>query len=635
VTKDREMNNKVTLSEQCLKVGKIDGKAMIHGFEKDGRIIHQSIYCAKKQKSFPALITINKSVSQFEKYKSGIGLAIHDKNFTLPLKYIAVVDSEYAIKNDSQFWEEVCKNDLFDIWLPKAPFSFFSTSKNDSQNKILLLRIYEINEEFKQSDIKAKTDYYDVIKKLNREVTIKEPIISDNEFERIKALLIKSIGIIGVKKNYWIFQANPKYYDIDQALQDRVVDFKWMVKRYKDRIKVGDVGYIWKSGSDGGIVAVTEVIGNPKLYSGEEPEDVPRVPLEIKEVLERPILRSDLTKHPILSNLMIIRSPQGTNYPLTAEEAKSIENLINISKGRGGRNNNHPKNQILYGPPGTGKTYRTVNHALSIIEKMTLTDFNSSMSNKNRKELTEKFKQYKKNGQIEFITFHQNYAYEDFIQGLRPDVNRAGNGLSFEKKDGVFKKIADRALEEYKSVKEKSKNYVLIIDEINRANISRVFGELITLIEEDKRYGQVNEMEATLPSGDPFCIPPNLYIIGTMNTADKSIALLDIALRRRFEFIKVYPVTELVDKQFRNLFEKLNLQIRKEKGPDFQIGHAYLMSKNGDTPDIKEVMNNKIIPLLYEYFMNDGNAVKDILTESGIEVEENCGLCECRSYKNG
>ncbi|MFH2067677.1 MAG: AAA family ATPase [Pseudomonadota bacterium] len=295
----------------------------------------------------------------------------------------------------------------------------------------------------------------------------------------------------------------------------------------------------------------------------------------------------------------------------------------------------HPSNQILYGPPGTGKTYQTVNHALSIIEKMDLTDLNSSMSKKNRKELTEKFKQYKKKGQIEFITFHQNYAYEDFIQGLRPDVNSAGNGLSFEKKDGVFKKIADRALEEYKSVKEKSKNYVLIIDEINRANISRVFGELITLIEEDKRYGQVNEMEATLPSGDPFCIPPNLYIIGTMNTADKSIALLDIALRRRFEFIKVYPVTELVDKQFRNLFEKLNRQIRKEKGPDFQIGHAYLMSKNGDIPDIKEVMNNKIIPLLYEYFMNDGNAVKDILTESGIEVEENCGLCECRSYKNG
>ena len=293
------------------------------------------------------------------------------------------------------------------------------------------------------------------------------------------------------------------------------------------------------------------------------------------------------------------------------------------------------KNLILYGPPGTGKTYQTVNYALSIIENRGLSDLNSATHENSREELTGRFRRYKKNGQIEFITFHQNYAYEDFIQGLRPDVNRAGNGLSFEKKDGVFKNIVDRALEEYKAAKEKSKNYVLIIDEINRANISRVFGELITLIEEDKRFGQTNEIEATLPSGDPFCIPPNLYIIGTMNTADKSIALLDIALRRRFEFIKVYPVADLVDKQFRNLFEKLNLQIIKEKGPDFQIGHAYLMSKNGDTPDLKEIMNNKIIPLLYEYFMNDGKAVKDILTESGIEVEENYGLYEFGSYKNG
>ncbi|MFH2067676.1 MAG: EVE domain-containing protein [Pseudomonadota bacterium] len=629
------MDNKITLSEQCLKVGKLDGKAMIQGFEKDGKTIHQSIYCTKNKKLFPALITVNKGASPYEKHKSAIGKSINDKNFILPRKYIAVFDSEYEINNDSSLWEVVCNNGLFDVWLPEAPLSFFSKSKNDSQNKILLLRIYEINEEFKQGDIKAKTAYDDKLIKRNREVTIKKPIVTDNEFQRIKELLIQSINTIP-KKSYWMFQANPKYYDIDQALQDRV-DFKWMVKRYKDRIKVGDVAYIWKSGNGGGIVAVTKVISELKLYDDVEQEDVPRVPLKTLKVLEKPILRADLKEHSILSNLLIIKSPQGTNYPVTEEEAEAIEKIMNGPSGKTvGKvesNNNHPKNQILYGPPGTGKTYQTVNYALSIIEKMDLADLNALTQEKDRKELSKRFKNYKDSGQIEFITFHQNYAYEDFIQGLRPDFNNTGNGLSFEKKDGVFKKIADRALEEYKSVKEESKKYVIIIDEINRANISRVFGELITLIEEDKRYGQVNEMEATLPSGDPFCIPPNLYIIGTMNTADKSIALLDIALRRRFEFKKVFPESELVVEDFRDFFKKLNKLIVDEKGPDFQIGHAYLINSNGNKPVLEKVMNKKIIPLLYEYFMNDGEAVNTILQKAGVKTKESFGLYEFESFK--
>ncbi|PKM92327.1 MAG: hypothetical protein CVU81_01075 [Euryarchaeota archaeon HGW-Euryarchaeota-1] len=260
-----------------------------------------------------------------------------------------------------------------------------------------------------------------------------------------------------------------------------------------------------------------------------------------------------------------------------------------------------------------------------------------------RKKLVERFNYYKKEGQVEFVTFHQNYAYEDFIQGLRPNVkngNESG-GLSFELKDGVFKRISDRA-------KESSKNYVIIIDEINRANISRVFGELITLIEEDKRLGAENEMTVTLPySEEKFGVPKNLYIIGTMNTADKSIALLDIALRRRFEFIQMYPTDKLIDELIkdenkREILKKLNEKIRdpEKKGVDFQIGHSYFMNKDC----LKNIFNKKIIPLLIEYFMNDTKEVKGILTktfeiekakELELKVDENKykdeGLIQCSS----
>lgn len=152
-------------------------------------------------------------------------------------------------------------------------------------------------------------------------------------------------------------------------------------------------------------------------------------------------------------------------------------------------------------------------------------------------------------------------------------------------------------------------NYVLILDEINRANISKVFGELITLLEEDKRIGNENEMSVTLPSGEVFSVPSNLYIIGTMNTADKSIALVDIALRRRFQFIPVYPDSTIIethckseDKVEKTAFMlALNKLLRKEKGVDFQIGHAYFLKSNS----LSDVINENIIPLLTEYFRND------------------------------
>lgn len=422
--------------------------------------------------------------------------------------------------------------------------------------------------------------------------------------------------------------------------------------------------------------------------------------------------------------------------------------------------NQFPLNQILYGPPGTGKTYHTVLEAAKVVTGNLLITYDEALKVFNENLGT----------QIEFITFHQNYSYEDFIQGLRPDTGN-GTALTFEKKDGVFKRIADRALFEYyieiqqneaitseiyldvnevyldfynslsvgkkfltktnvtiklvqrnenknlvfkyvngnrpvlvssnrlltlfekipditlvqninediraaiggcdatiyytmlkefiafyeanksrvqrkeeyqdfnylditeerkKEIlaqisvndlravdKNAVKNYVIIIDEINRANISRVFGELITLIEEDKRSHGKIPMRVTLPSGDTFIVPSNLYLIGTMNTADKSIALLDIALRRRFEFVPMYPDATLEAVHDKEILIAINSAILQRKSHDFTIGHAYFMGENFD---LEKTINHKVIPLLLEYFMNDEKEVIAILKEANLTV---------------
>ena len=398
----------------------------------------------------------------------------------------------------------------------------------------------------------------------------------------------------------------------------------------------------------------------------------------------------------------------GKNHLLT--NSIQIEHGINLKESK---MSNQPLNQILYGPPGTGKTYSTITKALDII----------GVDYEDYEEAQQLFQEQLGN-RIEFVTMHQSFSYEDFVQGLKP--KKGDTGVEFDYKNGVFKEICRRAklfksesgstsskdridfdvvydyafrsliendeqieldrghtkfiihehsektlwfetskgtrhsrytlakktlkkiydaksndiiksgnkgyfdatleylLEKENELLQKpdistNVNHVIILDEINRANISRVFGELIALIEEDKRDGRLT---ATLPSGDAFTVPSNLYIIGTMNTADKSIALVDIALRRRFKFVAKYPNTKVLrgvleDKGLANseidrrvkVLTILNQIIRAKKTVDYEIGHSYFMS--GDR--LEDIMNDQVLPLLNEYFMYDLRAVKALL----------------------
>ncbi len=268
-------------------------------------------------------------------------------------------------------------------------------------------------------------------------------------------------------------------------------------------------------------------------------------------------------------------------------------------------------NTILYGAPGTGKTYSTINYAVGVLDKVGVDD----LEQLSRCEVQEIFQKYVNEGKIVFTTFHQGYGYEDFIQGMRP-VAQDGIML-FENRNGVFKNIVEKAISDHEN------DYVIIIDEINRANISKVFGELITLIEEDKRWGELNELSVTLPSGDIFAIPNNLYIIGTMNSADKSISLIDTALRRRFSFVEVLPnASKITNNVLREVLSKINDELVKELGSkDLLIGHAYFMGK--EETDLCSIFNNSIIPLLYEYFYDNEKKILKILatTMEGYNYE--------------
>ncbi|MFD0766706.1 McrB family protein [Mucilaginibacter lutimaris] len=453
-------------------------------------------------------------------------------------------------------------------------------------------------------------------------------------------------------------------------------------------------------------------------------------------------------------------------------------------------------NQILYGPPGSGKTYHTINKAVSIIDRIKESDLGNYFPN--RKSLKERFDELliddwsNPQGQIAFITFHQSFNYEEFIEGIKPSLNN--KDIQYEYASGIFKSIVDLATDNWLNVHEGNKaevsfdeaffkfkerweenqempfkmktpgkeftiigftnssilfkkasggtdhtlsiktlrdfyygrskrklsgigiyypgvleelkkdsevtieedkddkNYVLIIDEINRGNVSQIFGELITLIEQDKRIGNKEALEVILPySKEKFSVPPNLYIIGTMNTADRSVEALDTALRRRFSFTEMPPKPNLLsperliwqlwkdygdvpwvdpefltkEQQYYSLFgakdlsamspdEKDNLWEKIDKNgedesifngltfdglklkellrtinrrleilltSDHLIGHSYFMSIYS-MDDLSDVIYDKVLPLLQEYFYGDFGKIGLVLGKGFIKREQ-------------
>lgn len=378
---------------------------------------------------------------------------------------------------------------------------------------------------------------------------------------------------------------------------------------------------------------------------------------------------------------------------------------------------NQPLNRILYGPPGTGKTHNAIDHALSIVKR-------SDLKGMTRKQIKEEFDTLISEGQIQFVTFHQSYSYEEFVEGIKPSVN--GGNVVYDIEDGIFKKLCLKATEkksyknfdeiykdfiddiieagnnlELKSLKQgkpftvkinsnsncvaipktttateititkkairyfiengivddwktyttaiadyiiktyklqteendnTNKNFVLIIDEINRGNISKIFGELITLIEDSKRIGASEELRTKLTysgaaSDEMFGVPSNVYIIGTMNSADRSIALIDTALRRRFTFFeytsntnRLSPDVEGINLQ--ELVKMMNSRIEFLLDKDHLLGHAYFIDVKTKN-DLCSVFRNKIIPLLEDYFYGDYEKIQLVLGDN-----ENFGKSE-------
>ncbi len=258
------------------------------------------------------------------------------------------------------------------------------------------------------------------------------------------------------------------------------------------------------------------------------------------------------------------------------------------------------KQIVLEGAPGTGKTYSASHIAVALLSP-------SFGGWNNRKELMGEYRRLVREKRIVFTTFHQSMDYDDFVEGRI--LSSSSSGMEFKVRKGLFLKICEEASAN------PSLPYVVIIDEINRGNIAKIFGELITLLEADKRTGEINEVEVTLPySGLPFSVPSNIHIIGTMNTTDRSVGMIDLALRRRFLFVGVRSDRKVIEEHYRDksqlaarvldLYDRVERLVGQYLSSDFCLedvmpGHSYFLAADDEEFDLR--VRNALLPLLREY----------------------------------
>ena len=558
---------------------------------------------------------------------------------------IGIVEGNYYFDESAEF----CPHRRKVKWIVDKPYAidkdYLSTTLNKKIKNLFVRSVWKytkihkllLNEYLrKYPELENVFIQYDLVGKVTTQSTAPTDDPRDDEFEAD----FEDAGVIEeLSPNYWWLNANPSIWKISEFhVGQKQTYTTHNAKGNKRRIyahfvalKPGDIVLGYQSSPIKQIVAIFKITKGIHLLDGED-----QVEFELQEKLDIPVSWNELKDVNILKDCEVFISNQGSLFKLTDDEYDIIQDIIDdkqiLNKGEMFSSVkklenpydyetdadkpflapgefrkivsllSHKKNIILQGPPGTGKTFLA-------------------------KKLAYELMKMKDDSRIEMVQFHQSYSYEDFIQGFRPTLQGG-----FTLKDGVFYSFSTKG-----PLIHPKKSYFFIIDEINRGNISKIFGELLMLIEKDKR-SEKHAIKLTYAEddNDTFYIPENLYLIGTMNTADRSLSLVDYALRRRFAFVDLEPEFGKPFKKF--LAEKgishdlidhicikvgqINAEIQndQDRGSGFRIGHSFFCSYNpaegiDERVWYENVIDYEITPLLQEMWFDDIDKAKKFIKE--------------------